>query len=275
MTFSLEVRVDTDIKKHYREKGYIVLKNVVPLEYINDLYQVVVSVLSKHCPNVPDFNNKEPWSDPLFHESMLRFRTEQPQLFGYLFDTVQTSVPLWRLGTERTLCDIAAELMDDTVTGLSITDLLLRMDAPRDTRNKLEWHQDSSYFRQNERGENGCVCSITMRDLTHEHGPLEILPGSHTLGRIDVQSTGKNDAVTSEQFRVPADFVERFTPEKTLLNAGDAIFFNFDLIHRSGFNASNFFRFTAIARYHRMLTEDFKAGRLVYRDRALASSPTT
>lgn len=266
-------RMDAMTKLHYQDKGYIIVKNIVPNEYIFDLYQVLSNVLSKHCPEFPDFSKSEPWKNPQFHEALLRFRTEKPLEFGYLFDTVQTSVVLWRLGTERKICKVAAELMDELDAGLSVTDLLFRMDAPNDTRNKLEWHQDSSYFRQNDLGKNGCVCSISLIDLAPEHGPLEILPGSQSVGRIEVTSSGKDNAITSEQFRVPADIVKNFNLEQVILNAGDAIFFNFDLIHRSGFNSSNMFRFTAIARYHRMLTSDFKAGRLVYRPRASAPSP--
>jgi ectoine hydroxylase-related dioxygenase (phytanoyl-CoA dioxygenase family) len=241
--------MDANTKAQYEEKGYIVVKNAVPREYILNLHQVVASVLTKHCAGIPAFSKEDPWSDPAFHAAMLKFRTERPQEFGYLFDTVQTSVALWRLGTDQKLCAIAAELMNDTDSGLSVTDLLLRMDAPRDTRNKLEWHQDSSYFRQNDRGENGCVCSISMKDVALENGPLEILPGSHALGRIEVSGTDKNDINTSEQYRVPLEYVQRFSPEQVPLSAGDAILFNFDLIHRSGFNSSGLFRFTAIARY--------------------------
>jgi ectoine hydroxylase-related dioxygenase (phytanoyl-CoA dioxygenase family) len=267
--------MDSLTRLHYQENGFIIVKNVVPREYIHDLYHVIASVLHKHCPELPDFCKSEPWKDPHFHNAMQQFRSEKPLEFGYLFDTVQTSAALWRLGTEHKLCKIASELMNDTETGLSITDMLLRMDAPHDTRNKLEWHQDSSYFRQNDLGANGCVCSISLIDLTPEHGPLEILPGSHTVGRIDVTSSGKEDSVTSEQFHVPHNIVQQFPVEHAMLNAGDAIFFNFDLIHRSGFNSSNYFRFTAITRYHRMLTTDFKAGRLVYRARGAASTLAT
>lgn len=261
--------MDAINKAQYQDKGFIIVKNVVSTDELLNLYEVVSSVLHKHCKGLPAFSQQDPWNDPLFHAAMLKFRHEQPQAFGYLFDTVQTSIALWRVGTSKQLTAIAAELMDDTINGLSVTDLLLRMDAPRDTRNKLEWHQDSSYFRQNDLGVNGCVCSISLRDVAIENGPLEILPGSQIVGRIDVSGSGKDD-ITSEQYKVPMEYVQQFKAEQVLLNAGDAIFFNFDLIHRSGYNASDMFRFTAIARYHRMLTPDFKAGRLVYRAR-----PTT
>ncbi len=259
--------MDAAAKAEYLDKGFLIVRNIVPQELISELFLVVANTLRKHQPNLYSITDDSSWNDPLFHKAMLQFRQQNPTEFGYMFDTVQTSISLWRLGTERKLCETAAEIMGDSIHGLSITDMLLRMDAPNDRRNKLEWHQDSSYFRQNDLGHNGSVCTISMRDSFIENGPLEILPGSHSLGRIDVPSTGKADSITSEQFEIPFDLTTSFTAEPVLMKAGDALFFNFDLVHRSGFNASEFFRFTAIARFHRMLTDDFKAGRLVYRVR--------
>jgi ectoine hydroxylase-related dioxygenase (phytanoyl-CoA dioxygenase family) len=188
-----------------------------------------------------------------------------------MFDTVQTSVALWRFGTDPLLTATAADLMGDIPQGLSVTDMLVRMDAPHDTRNKLAWHQDSSYFRQNDSGHNGCVCSVALRDVTPEDGPLEILPGSHTRGRIAVPRMDGADGITSAQHCVPDDVVAAFTPLAVELKAGDAIFLNFDLVHRSGTNVSRAFRFTAIGRFHRMFATDFVAGRLVYQpSKALA-----
>jgi ectoine hydroxylase-related dioxygenase (phytanoyl-CoA dioxygenase family) len=258
--------MDAEMKAQYQEKGYIVVKNIVPADAIANLYQVVAKVFKKYVP-MAQFSLDMMWTDPKFNQTLLQFRKENPHAFGAMFDTIQTSVALWRLGTERQLCTLAGELMGEVDTGLSVTDMLLRLDAPQDMRNKLEWHQDSSYFRQNDRGENGCVCSIAMLDVPSERGPLEVLPGSHNLGRIEVASVGKDNNITSEQFRVPSEYTERYSPEQVVVNVGDAIFFNFDLIHRSGFNSSDLFRFTAIARFHRMLTADFKPGRLVYRPR--------
>ena len=40
---------------------------------------------------------------------------------------------------------------------ITLTDISVRMDAPKDNRNKLEWHQDLLYYRQNSNGKNGVV----------------------------------------------------------------------------------------------------------------------
>lgn len=257
------VKISDETMRHYRTKGYAIVRQAVARPLIASLFDALAGVFKKFNADAPVFAGG--WEDPEFHARMARFRIQRPKDFGLMYDTVQTAVALWRLGTHETLASLAAQFMGDHSSALTVTDMLLRMDAPSDSRNRLEWHQDSSYFRQNKEGKNGCVCSITLRDLAPEQGPLELLPQSHALGRIEVPSEGKNDAITSEQFRVPDDLVAKYRPVPVIVKATDAVFFNFDLIHRSGRNVSDTFRFTAIARFHRMLDRDFVPGRLVYR----------
>src|SRR5688572_27220749 len=213
------MRVTEADREQYRSAGYAVIKGVVPEALRHALGRTLVSAFRKFEPAAPDVQGS-PWDERDLHARLADFRRRRPRDFGVMYDTVQTSVALWHLGTHEQLSTIAAEFMDDDRANLSVTDMLLRMDAPGDTRNKLEWHQDSSYFRQNKEGRNGCVCWMTLRSLLPEHGPLEILPASQTLGRVTVASQGKNDAITSEQFPLPADVVSRFTPLSIIADAG-------------------------------------------------------
>lgn len=255
--------IGAEQKRQYAETGYTVVRQVASAEMLDDVARTVASAFRKFNPEAGPFTERV-FDDPRFHVAMRRFRAERPREFGLMFDTVQTSVALWRFGTAPAIAALAAEFTHDIVSGLSATDLLLRMDAPQDTRNVLAWHQDSSYFRQNAHGENGCVCSVALKRVPIEEGALEILPGSHTIGRIEVTKTGGASAIASEQYRVPESYTRDAVPVSIPLEAGDAIFFNIDLIHRSGTNVSESFRFTAISRFHRMFTADFAPGRLVY-----------
>ena len=79
------------------------------------------------------------------------------------------------------------------IDAISATDLLIRVDSPIDIRNKLEWHQDSAYFRQNNKGYNGLNCWTPLTNLTFNMVPLEFLETSHKLGLVKVKTerTGK------------------------------------------------------------------------------------
>ncbi len=263
--------VSESYKEQYKNDGYIVIKDVIPYDMIASLYKAMVQIFKKYNPDAPaNLLEGKPWENPTFHELMARFRDERPTYFSHMYDSMQTNVMLWRIGVHEKASQIAAELMGDDSTGLTFTDILLRMDASGDTKNKLDWHQDSSYFRQNNYGNNGCVCSVSMRDLKPGMGPLVILPGSHTIGRIeisgDVDDKDRYSSIKSQQYAVPQEYVDKFKDKEmqVIAKSGDAMFMNFDLIHRSGTNTSGTFRFSAIARYHRMLTKDFVPGRLVY-----------
>lgn len=254
----------------FQEQGFLIIKNIVEQESIDTLYRVLVNLFKKYNPSTTqDFFEGRTWENNDFHKAIAKFRHERPKHFSHMYDSMQTTVALWQLTTNKTISAVVAELMHTEPTGLTVTDCLFRMDAPSDERNKLGWHQDSAHFRQNEKGSHGIVVSMPMQDVLPQLGPLEILPGSAKLGRVDAKSTVKDEnrynSLHSQQYPVPEECFTGFEPHSMLCHAGDALFLNFDLVHRSGTNSSNMFRFTAIGRYHKMLADDFTPGRLLYR----------
>ncbi len=264
----------------YHENGYVVVRGIVKPDAIRSLYLTTLNLFRKYRPAFAGGGaDDDPWSDPSFHEAMIRFRQEAPELFGALYDSAQTSVALQQLCCDETLVRAAAVLLDEDETGLSTTGAMLRIDAPGDRRNRLEWHQESSYYTQNLSGEHGIVAWIPMQHLSLSHGPIMLCPGSHAIGKIPVESSGKEDDGTSEQYVMPAELIAQFETVSVQDRAGDAVLFHMDLFHRSGHNSSKEIRFVAGARYHRMLTADFVPGRLQYvenqivRDQLTAASP--
>ena len=103
-----------------------------------------------------------------------------------------------------------------------------------------------------------------MQPLAKEHGPLMVCQGSHKLGKLSIQTSGKKNYETSEQFLVPQEYVDRFQEADVVAEPGSVVFFHFDLFHRSGYNVSRVIRFSATVRFHRALAEDFLPGRLIY-----------
>jgi ectoine hydroxylase-related dioxygenase (phytanoyl-CoA dioxygenase family) len=256
-------------KNFFKKEGYLVVKNIVPQEKIDMLYRSMVAVFQKYHPHEQeDFLRGVSWENTHFHQRMAEFRKQDPRVFSALYDSMQTTVALWNFVTDPILAGIAAALMDEDIAGLTTTDALLRMDASGDTRNKLAWHQDSAHFRQNAKGAHGVVCAVTLRDLTADLGPLEIVPRSHTLGTIAIEGSVKDEerynSLYSQQYAIPEEDIKGFERESLIASRGDAYFINFDLVHCSGANTSGMFRFTVICRYHKMLANDFVPGRLIY-----------
>jgi ectoine hydroxylase-related dioxygenase (phytanoyl-CoA dioxygenase family) len=111
-----------------------------------------------------------------------------------------------------------------------------------------EWHQDYGYWYQ-----NGCLypdmgsCLIAVDRASRANGCLQVLAGSHALGRIDHAKTGDQSGadprwVAAAGERYPLVFCE--------MEPGDAIFFHANLLHRSDKNLSDAPRWSLICCYN-------------------------
>src|SRR3954449_4268737 len=93
------------------------------------------------------------------------------------------------------------------------------------------WHQDYGYWYQ-----NGvlfpllCSASIAVDAATRENGCLQVLKGSHHLGRIDHVLTG--DQAGADPERV-AEGLRRLELVHVEMAPGDTLFFHCNLLHRS------------------------------------------
>ena len=115
-----------------------------------------------------------------------------------------------------------------------------------------EWHQDYGYWYY-----NGCLfphlasCQIALDRSGVDNGCLEMVRGSHLLGRIDhVPVPGEGQNVADPQ-RMAA-IVARLEVVPCELEPGDAVFFHGNTLHRSAQNMSQFRRWTLICCYNRV-----------------------
>jgi len=69
-----------------------------------------------------------------------------------------------------------------------------------------------------------------------ENGCIEMMKGSHKLGRINHVFVGKQYCADPERIEVAA---ERMDVVPCELEAGDAVFFHFNTLHRSSANRSD------------------------------------
>ena len=99
-----------------------------------------------------------------------------------------------------------------------------------------EWHQDYGYWY-----ENGCLrpdmlsCMIAITAASSANGCVDVVPGSHKLGRLEHVEV--NDQVVADPVRVDVA-VKRYGSVACELEAGDGVFFHCNLLHRSLSNQS-------------------------------------
>lgn len=121
------------------------------------------------------------------------------------------------------------------------------------------WHQDYGYWYN-----NGCLwpqmasCLIAVDQATTQNGCLQVVPGSHKLGRIDHGSVG--DQTGADLERVEA-ILERLPILHVELAPGSAVLFHSNLLHRSDQNTSDDPRWAFICCYNAKSNDPYKEGR--------------
>jgi ectoine hydroxylase len=122
-----------------------------------------------------------------------------------------------------------------------------------------EWHQDYGYWYN-----NGCLfpymasCLIAVDRATKANGCLQVIVGSHLMGRIDhgkvADQTGADmERVNAALERMPLKFIE--------CEPGDALFFHGNLLHRSDQNTSADSRWSLICCYNAARNDPYKESR--------------
>jgi ectoine hydroxylase len=122
-----------------------------------------------------------------------------------------------------------------------------------------EWHQDFGYWY-----ENGCLfpdlasCMVAVDPANRSNGCLQVLKGSHRLGRINHGPIGDQTGADPERVQVALGRLERVFCE---VEPGDAIFFHCNLLHRSDRNDSDAPRWALICCYNAARNDPFKESR--------------
>ena len=111
-----------------------------------------------------------------------------------------------------------------------------------------EWHQDYGYWYH-----NGCLfprmasCLLALDPCTQENGCLQVLKGSHLAGRIDHVQSGKQ--VSADPKRI-AFLEEKLETVPCVMEPGDVVFFDANMLHTSARNESPSRRWVLISCYN-------------------------
>jgi ectoine hydroxylase-related dioxygenase (phytanoyl-CoA dioxygenase family) len=111
-----------------------------------------------------------------------------------------------------------------------------------------EWHQDYGYWYQ-----NGCLfpdmlsVMIALDPATRENGCMQVLRGSHKMGRIDHNLTGDQTGADLERVELAKQKFELVYCE---MDSGDAFFFHCNTLHASAPNDSDKPRWVLICCYN-------------------------
>jgi len=118
------------------------------------------------------------------------------------------------------------------------------------------WHQDYGYWYQ-----NGVLfplltsAFIAIDPATRENGCLQVIRGSHRLGRIDHVQVGEQAGADRERVE---EILKRLELVHVEMTPGDTLFFDANLLHRSDQNHSDHSRWSMICCYNAARNDPYK-----------------
>jgi ectoine hydroxylase-related dioxygenase (phytanoyl-CoA dioxygenase family) len=119
-----------------------------------------------------------------------------------------------------------------------------------------EWHQDYGYWYN-----NGCLfpdmasCYIAVDPATKANGCMQVLRGSHRMGRIEHGRTGEQTGADLERVE---QAMKRLDLVYCEMEPGTALFFHCNTLHRSDQNRSPHPRWGFICCYNTKANDPYK-----------------
>ena len=118
------------------------------------------------------------------------------------------------------------------------------------------WHQDYGYWYQNGvLAPNLCSVMIAVDQATIENGCMQVIKGSHKLGRINHILSG--DQAGADMERVE-EAKKRLDLVHVTMDPGDALFFHSNTLHASDANESDHPRWAMICCYNAASNDPYK-----------------
>lgn len=220
--------------QQYNKDGYLIVPGFYDKEEVSRLYHIAIddATISKHAINVNDSTGRRSklslWYKP--GDDVYGLLTRGKTLVGAV-DLLLERQP----GDEgHSVCHYHSKLMQK---------------EPR-VGGAWEWHQDYGYWYKNEflYPEQMMSVMIAVTDANVENGCLQVIKGSHKMGRVEHGFSGEQVGASQRYVDLALRTMEHVFVE---LNAGDALFFHSNILHRSEANLSDRPRWSLISCYNR------------------------
>jgi phytanoyl-CoA hydroxylase len=119
-----------------------------------------------------------------------------------------------------------------------------------------EWHQDYGYWYRDGFLYPDMLSVLTaLTPATRQNGCLQVIKGSHKIGRTEHGFTGEQVGADIERVDEARKRMELVYVE---MEPGDSLFFHCNLLHRSDSNRSDFARMSLISAFNLISNKPFK-----------------
>lgn len=223
------MELNTEQQQQFEKDGYIILRNFLSQPEVDKLYGIAIADanLKKHAFDLNDQTGKK--------TKLTLWYTPGNDAYGLLTKSnrmIQAANAV--LEGEAPVCHFHSKLMQK---------------EPK-VGGAWEWHQDYGYWYKNEFLLPNQMVSImvAITEANIANGCLQVIKGSHKMGRIEHGFAGEQVGASQHYVdlalkTMPLVYVE--------LQAGDALIFHSNLLHRSEANTSDKPRWSLISVYNR------------------------
>lgn len=222
-------QLSPDQIRSYRNDGFIIIKNFLQQKEVNKLFAIATGdhTLRKHAFDLNDQSGKKTkltlWYTP--GNDAYGLLTKSERMVNSVDQLMQGDSPV---------CHFHSKLMQK---------------EPK-VGGAWEWHQDYGYWYKNEFLFPNQMMSvmIAITEANKENGCLQVIKGSHKMGRIEHGFAGEQVGASQHYVDLALKTMELVYVE---IMPGDALFFHSNLLHRSEANLSEAPRWSLISVYNR------------------------
>jgi len=225
MAFSL---TDNQVET-FKADGYLIVPNFLNSMEVSKLLEVALQddVINKNSYDLNDQSGKKTklalWFTP--GEDIYGLLTRSERIISSVDKLLEGSAPV---------CHYHSKLMQK---------------EPK-VGGAWEWHQDYGYWYKNEYlfPDQMISVMIAITEAKKENGCLQVIKGSHKMGRIEHGFAGEQVGASQHYVDLALKTMELVYVE---LKPGDALFFHSNTLHRSEANLSEKARWSLISAYNR------------------------
>ncbi len=213
----------------YKKDGFVIVKNFLQKNEIEKLYAIATGddTLRKHAFDLNDQSGKK--------TKLTLWYTPGNDSYGLLTKS------------ER-MVNSVDKLMDGNSAVCHFHSKLMQKEPK--VGGAWEWHQDYGYWYKNEFlfPDQMMSVMIAITEANKKNGCLQVIKGSHKMGRIEHGFTGEQVGASQHYVDLALKIMELVYVE---IMPGDALFFHSNLLHRSEANLSENPRWSLISVYNR------------------------
>lgn len=240
-----------DIEK-LKNDGFFVIYNFLSSSeketIINSLVPIFCEYLDESC--LHNLNGGSYIDNQNFHDELIKLRKVSPNLFSDSYDKLILSASIRSVFYSKKFINIFSQILGVEESKVFLNGVMLRLDVPHDSRNTLNWHQDSAYYMQTFPGFNAYVCWLPLISVNENNGSIKYVKKSHKQGFNIKKLKINHDITVSTQQDL---FVSKDIKTNTFVaEFGDFGLFHMNIFHRSGVNSSKKVRLSLGVRCHDM-----------------------